>query len=215
MVKFIIIRHGYSQFNKEERFTGQLDIPLDDLGVIQAKLTADYIVQNFRIDAIYSSNLSRAINTAKPISEVLKLPIHLDEGLMEMYAGCWQGMLVEDIKKQYPKEFELWATDEGLARCGDGESTEELIERCKKTFHKIAEENEGKTILISTHGGVVSAIHCGWLQIPLAEMKNLPHVANASVTVAEYNTQKKTAKFLQIGYHEHLKECAIKPPLIL
>lgn len=215
MVQFVIIRHGYSQFNKAGRFTGQMDIPLDDLGVQQAKLTAEYVVSHFTIDEIYSSSLSRAIETAKPVADALKLPIHLEDGLMEIYAGCWQGLLIEDIKKQYSKEFELWATDVGLARCGDGESTAELIERSKETFHKIAKENEGKTVLISTHGGVVGAIQCEWLQVPLTEMKKLPHVANASVTVADYDTQTRTAKFLQIGYCEHLKECATKPPLIL
>lgn len=215
MVKFIIIRHGYSEFNKAGRFTGQLDIPLDELGVRQAELTAEYVISHFHVDEIYSSSLSRAIETVRPIAETFNLPIHLEEGLKEIYAGCWQGMLIDDIKKQYPKEFEAWATDVGLARCGDGESTEELIGRSKKIFHRIAEENEGKTVLISTHGGVVSALQCEWLQVPLSEMRNLAHVTNASVTVAEYELQTKSAKFLQIGYDEHLKECATKPPLIL
>ncbi len=206
MVKFVIIRHGYSIYNKAKKFTGQTDIPLDELGLEQAKDTAEYVLQNYKIDKIYSSDLIRAIDTAKPVAEALGLPINKDPDLREINAGCWEGRYIADLKVEYLEAFKKWATDVGLARCGDGESSKELSKRCEKVFRKIAKENEGKTVLVATHGGVVRAIRCSWLGIPLSEMKNVPHVSNSSVTVAEYDNETDTAKFTLIGYDGHLKD---------
>ncbi len=206
MVKFIIVRHGYSVTNKLRKFAGQSDVPLDDMGFEQAKNTAEYVLENYDIDSIYSSDLCRAIDTAKPVSEALGLPINIEKGLREISAGCWEGKFIDDIKAEYPEEFRQWATDVGNARCGDGESSAELNERCKKVFKKIARENEGKTVLIATHGGVIRAIRCMWLGISLDGMKDVPHVANASVTVALYDNKTDSAELTLIGYNNHLKD---------
>lgn len=206
MVKFVIVRHGYSIYNKEYKFTGQSDIPLDEIGFEQAENTADYILKNYKIDRIYSSDLIRAIDTAKPIAKALNLPIITDPELREINAGCWQDRNIEELKKEYPAEFTKWATDVGNARCGDGESSAELNERSKRAFEKIAAENEGKTVLIATHGGVIRAIRCVWLGLPLNEMKNVKHVSNSSITVAEFDNETKTATLPVIGFDGHLKD---------
>lgn len=206
MVKFVIVRHGYSIYNKARKFTGQLDIPLDEIGLEQAKSTAGYVLENYKIDAIYSSDLIRAIDTAKPVADALGMPINTDRNLREINAGCWQGRDIEDLKVEYPEAFRKWVTDVGLARCGDGESSEEMSVRCEAVFRKIAKENEGKTVFVATHGGVVRAIRCVWMGIPLSEMKNVSHVSNSSVTVAEYDNETDTAKLTLIGYDEHLKD---------
>lgn len=206
MVKFVIVRHGYSIYNKARKFTGQLDIPLDEIGLMQAQNTGEYILKNYKIDAVYSSDLIRAVDTAKPVAEALNLPIITDPELREINAGCWQGRFVDDLKMEYPEEFKKWVTDVGLARCGDGESSEELTVRCEKVFEKIAAENEGKTVFVATHGGVIRALRCKWLGIPLSEMKNVPHVSNASITVAEFDNNTKEVTLSLIGFEGHLAE---------
>lgn len=206
MVKFIIVRHGYSTTNMEKKFAGQSDVPLTEIGLEQARDTAEYILKNYKIDAIYSSDLCRAIDTAKPIAEALQMPIKTEKDLREFSAGCWEGKYIKDLWAEYPEEFAKWANDVGNARCGDGETSAEVSLRSEKIFKKIARENEGKTVLVATHGGVVRAVRCNWLGISLDDMRDVPHVANASVTVALYDNETDTAELTLIGYAEHLKD---------
>ena len=206
MVKFVIIRHGYSVSNKERMFAGQMDVKLDELGLSQAEDTAKYILENYKIDAVYSSDLSRAVDTAKPLANALGLPIITYKELREISAGCWEGMYIKEVKSEYPKEFSKWANDVGNARCGDGETTAELIERGRKIFKKIAHENDGKTVAVATHGGLIRAVRCMWLGISLDDMKDIPHVANASITEVLYDNDTDNAELTLIGYSEHLND---------
>ena len=150
--------------------------------------------------------MCRAVDTAKPIAKATGLPIDTYKELREISAGCWEGMFITDIKREYPEAFNKWATDVGNARCGDGESSPELTERCKEIFKRIARENEGKTVVVATHGGVIRAIRSAWLGISFDDMKNVPHVANASVTEALYDNETDTVELTLIGYNEHLKD---------
>ena len=204
MVKFVIIRHGYSVSNKERMFAGQMDVKLDELGLSQAEDTAKYILENYKIDAVYSSDLCRAVDTAKPLADALGLPVITYKELREISAGCWEGMYISEVKDKYPEKFAKGANDVGNARCGDGETTAELIERGRKIFQKIARENEGKTVAIATHGGLIRAVRCMWLGISLDDMKDVPHVANASVTEVLYDNETDKAELTVIGYSEHL-----------
>lgn len=198
MVTFIIVRHGYSQFNREKRYTGQLDVPLEDIGVWQAERAAEYVVKHFQIDAIYSSDLSRAMNTAEPVAKALHLPIHREKDLREVYLGSWQGRLIEEVKRE--EEYRQWSAE--LCESNDRESTAALLERSKRVIRRIAEENEGKCVLISTHGGVVNALMREWLEARGIDQMKFP--ANASVSAVNYDVQSGEADILLMGYEGHL-----------
>lgn len=204
MVTFIIVRHGFSAFNKEKKFTGQMDVPLDEAGLEQAAETAAYVLKTYKIDAVYSSDLCRAYDTAKPVADALGLPVQTTKELREMYLGVWQGMSFDEVKEKYPEKYAIHKENVGLSRPTGGETYGELTERALAEIHKIALENDGKTVLIATHGGVVRALRCAWLSIPLTEMKNVPHVTNASVTVAEYDALTRKANLPVIGFDGHL-----------
>lgn len=204
MVTFIIVRHGYSAFNKENRFSGQADIDLDEIGYSQADSVAKYVLKNYDIDCIYSSDLIRAYNTAKPVADVLNLPIIQEKGLRELDVGLWEGMLIKDVAEKYTDSFNLYKSNIGLARPDGGESYPELAERVSNVFSKIANNNDGKTILVATHGGVIRTLRCAWLGIPKEEYKDVPHVPNASITIAEYEDSK--GRFVKIGIDDYLEE---------
>lgn len=204
MVKFIIVRHGYSEFNKENRFSGQADVGLDEIGHSQARSVATYVLAHYPIDRIYSSDLCRARDTARPVAEALCLPIIEEKGLRELDVGEWEGLPIARVAEEYPDSFALYKANIGLARPDGGESYPEMAQRVAATFAKIAEENEGKTILVATHGGVVRTLRCAWLGIPKEEYHTIPHVPNASITVAEYVDGKGT--FTQIGVNDYLEE---------
>ena len=198
MVTFVIVRHGCTWCNKEKVYTGQMDVPLEELGVWQAQRAAEYILKHFKIDAIYSSDLTRAINTARPLAEALQLPIHTDSDLREIYLGSWQGRLIEEVRKE--KEYALWS--EGIIKDSEKENHEQLLVRAKRAFQRIAEENEDKCIMIATHGGIVNCLIRAWLGAEKTKNMKLP--GNASVTVVNYDAKTEDAEILVMGFEGHL-----------
>ena len=206
MVKFIIVRHGFSLGNKEKRFTGQLDIPLDEIGYAQAELVAKYILDNFKIDAIYSSELSRAYNTALPVAKALGLEINKRKRLNEVDVGLWHGKLFEEVEKEFPESYALYKASPGLSCFEGGESYAEARDRVVAEFDKIASENEGKTVLVAAHGGVIKNLLAAWLGLPLERINEVPRVKNASISIAEYEGGK--SKITLMSYIDHLGDMA-------
>jgi len=202
MVRFLIIRHGYSESNKEKKFTGQMDAGLDATGYIQAENTAQYVAENYKVDKIYSSDLSRAYDTAVPLSKRLGIPIIKRQDLREADVGIWQGMLIEDVREKFPVEFENYRVNPGETPFPGGESYSDLMVRAEKAILDIALENEGKTVAVVTHGGVIRALRCAWNGGVMSIIKDIPHVDNASVTEVEY--ENGGINFNLIGYSDHL-----------
>ena len=203
MVKFIFIRHGYSIYNKEKRFTGQKDIPLDEIGFIQAERAGKYITDNYKVDAVYSSDLIRACDTAKPIADKLKLPIFKTEAFREINVGVWQGVKIEDVRKNDSEAYEKYTNNPGVYRFEGGESFYDVIKRASDAICRIAKENGGKTVVVATHGGVIRALRTFWSNIPLERMNEVSHVSNASITVISYDEGK--VEYLLEAYTGHLE----------
>ena len=204
MTELLFIRHGYSEGNKEHRFSGQMDFPLDAAGRLQAKELAAYLCRAYRIDAIYASDLCRAVETVMPLSEALSMPIHTMQALREIDVGLWEGMLREDAARLYPEGHALYLETPGLVRFDGGESFAEMRERALGAVRRIVAENEGKTVAIATHGGVIRALRTLWENIPLEQMGRIPHVPNASVTVVRY--EGSTATLIAAGLCDYLTE---------
>lgn len=204
MVKFILVRHGYSQANKEKKFTGQLDVPLDEIGIMQAKSVCKYIAENFEVDNIYSSDLCRAYDTIAELGKILNIPVEKCKELREVDVGLWQGRLIEDVKKEFPESFSKYAANPGVSRFNSGESYEDAMIRGKAFFDKVAKESDGKTVVIATHGGIIRTLRAALTNTPLENIKDIPHVANASITIVEY--KDGNAVFTKIGSTDHLED---------
>ena len=202
MTTFLIIRHGYSKSNEHGYFTGQTDVQLSTLGIEQANQTARYLYENFKINLLYSSPLQRAFNTALPISNLFNLPILIENDLKEINGGDWEEKTPEQILELYKDDYTLWLNNIGIARCTNGECMEEVQLRASNALKKLASEHDGKTIAITTHAGVIRALQCLWQKLPLTEMKNIPWVENASISIVMYDNDEFTPK--QIGYSKHL-----------
>ncbi len=107
MIQLILIRHGQTQWNREGRWQGQADPPLNAFGRRQARRAA-LELRGARLDHLYSSDLRRALETAHIIGADLGLAVIPDPRLREINLGRWQGMLSADIEAQYPDEFRRW-----------------------------------------------------------------------------------------------------------
>ncbi len=202
MVKLILVRHGYSKGNKDGMFTGHLDVPLIDVGLKQAKLVSNYILEKFKVDAIYSSPMSRSSETVRKVADTLNLPIILVQDLIEIYGGEWEGITFEDIAKRDPEFFKYWWDNKGVVRCPGGESMEDAGKRAYKALEKICADNEGKTLVIASHGGVIRSLQCMLLGIDMNNFNSISWVPNASISIIEYNNGKFTP--IEFGITEHL-----------
>ena len=184
MTRFILVRHGQSQANKEGLFAGHSDFPLSELGLLQAEKTAEYIIKNHKIDIIYSSDLKRAYSTALPVSKRTGIEIIPDTRLREIYAGEWEGMKFEDIAEKFPEDRTLWKNDIANSRPTDGESVREIASRILARLTEIGEENDGKTVLVTFHATPIRSMQALWQTGDIGTMKDIDWVPNASVTGA-------------------------------
>lgn len=187
MTTLIFVRHGQSLGNVNNEFLGHTDLDLSELGYAQAELAANYIVEHFHADRLYSSDLMRAYNTATAISEKTGLKITKEPRLREIYAGDWEGKTFSRLISDYPEAYGVWLRDIGSARCTNGESPAELQKRVLGALREIIAENDGKTIVIATHATVIRCMECVWKNVGLDKMKDIPWVKNASVSVVEYD----------------------------
>lgn len=196
-VKFILVRHGRTVYNDEKRYTGQKDIALSVRGKMQAKITSEYVLKKYKPDLIYASDLSRAIETVNLVSETLGIPIKTDKRLREKSLGDWTGMRIDEIKEKFPKEFEAYRNG---ARAINGESREDIEKRAMEFFQELAQKEQGKTILISSHNGLLGAFLCR-ISCVKEQGANL-FLPNCSVSEVIYENGGFTA--LMVGFDKHL-----------
>lgn len=160
MTRLIVWRHGHTDWNAASRVQGQHDVPLNDLGRQQAVDAAELLVRR-RPDAIVSSDLSRAADTAAALAALTGLSVRIDPRLRERYFGPWQGQLMTEIATRWPAEHARWR--QGLDVVGDGiETLDDMGKRMVEALTDAAAEQPEGTIVVATHG---AAARSGILQL--------------------------------------------------
>lgn len=210
MTKLIFVRHGQSVANLKQVFAGQTNPDLTEQGHRQAEALSDWIAENYKIDAIYSSDLIRAYNTARPIADKLKLSITKTEKLREIYSGKWQGVSYFEIKENYPQEYSVWLSDIGNVVCPGGESFVELAERVKAEVLSIAKRHSGQTVIITTHATPIRALMAEFEKGSITLAKDVPWTSNTSVSIAE--CENGILKFTLVDYTDYLSDLKSKFP---
>ena len=202
MTKFILVRHGQSKANEGGYLVGKTEAPLSSLGERQAKAVGEYILKTYKVDAIYSSPLSRACNTVKGVADALDLPIIKADELSEFDFGDWEGLTLEEIKNNFDNGYSKWAKDPGVVVPHGGESMAHLQARVVEKLKEIGKKEEGKIVLIGSHSSVIRALQCYVQGLPLEKMKNTPWVVNGSI--AEINFDGKDFYIFKYGFDGHL-----------
>ena len=163
---FYLVRHGQSLGNKNGVFLGHTDLDLSELGYIQAEKTAERLA-DIHFDAIISSDLIRAYNTALPSARLRGMTIEKDRLLREIYAGEWENRSVADLIKSYPEEYDsVWRHDIGHSRPNGGESFSELRLRVCSEIRRLSRLHPGQTILAATHATPIRALYAEACGIP-------------------------------------------------
>lgn len=165
-VKLFLIRHGQTDGNAQGRYQGSMDTELTETGVFQANQAKQYL-SNVKLSAIYSSPLKRTVKTAKIIAEGTGLDIKIYKDLRELNFGKWEGLKFEEINAKYRQDYQDWLSDPYRNPPTGGESFGVLINRAKESVKKIVAENpDGSSVAVVTHGGVILALIVDWLSIP-------------------------------------------------
>lgn len=151
MTRFILVRHGQTEWNRIERFRGRADVPLNENGEKQAEATGERIANEWQVNAVYASPLSRAIRTAEAIAVHYSLPVQPHPGLIDINYGDWQGLTPEEVARRWKNELDCWYRQPDICRIPGGESLDELRQRGMQTIQYLAKQHEGQTIVVVGH----------------------------------------------------------------
>lgn len=161
MTRLILVRHGETEWNRQLRFQGQVDVPLNATGHEQAQRVARRLAQG-EVHRVVSSDLSRARQTAAPLAELLARrggPDPLESAaLREQSFGLVDGMSVDEIKRQHPEAWNQWVGFQADYAFDGGESTHRFHARVLLGLRELVDAHAGQTLVVVTHGGVLDMV---------------------------------------------------------
>ena len=166
----ILVRHGRTAWNREGRFQGWSDMPLDGEGEAQAESIARRLVHR-PLDAIHSSDLARALATAQIIGARHRCPLSVDPRLRELSFGEWEGMTYSEIAATRPDLLRAWQRDPSQHAPPGGETLAELADRVESVWRALTAASGGQTIAVVAHGGPLQMLICLALELPLERFR--------------------------------------------
>ena len=206
-----LIRHGQSESNLAKVFAGQMNVNLSELGHAQAERTSEYL-SKIPVDVIWSSDLNRAYQTAQHTAEKKGLEIHTSPKLREIFAGEWEGKPSAELKADPASGYQTWLYNIGAVQTPGGESVMEVQARFVPEVERIMRENEGKTIFIFCHATPIRLLRAAWEGVSAEEIKDIPRVANSSVTQGEFDGEK--FRIVGYSYADFLGDMKVEPTRI-
>jgi len=206
MKTIILIRHGECKGNREGYFRGRYDFPLNENGIKQAEALRDAL-KEFKIDAIYTSPLSRAVKTAEIVADG-KIPVIPHEGFNNIYLGDWEGRKKEEIKNLYPEEWKIWVSEPEKLRKEGMEPLPEVQRRSFEALRKIVEEEPHETFAVVTHRAVLKPLIAACLGLFENYFWKF-RVDTASYSVMEYSPERGFTLVL-LNETKHLEDFVIE-----
>jgi broad specificity phosphatase PhoE len=166
MTRFILIRHGQTEWNRVERFRGRADVPLNEVGLEQAEATGRRVAEEWQPAVIYASPLSRATKTAEAVARHFDLPVQAHPGLADIDYGQWQGLTPEEVRAQWPEPLDAWYNAPHTAHIPGGETLDHLRGRAMQTVRELTEKHPGRTIVLVGHTVINRIILLAVLGLP-------------------------------------------------
>ncbi len=209
MTTVYLIRHGQSTANLTQRFAGFADVSLTELGLRQAQSTAEFLA-DIPLSVVYSSDLSRAYNTACAVAMPHGLTVQCDPDLREINAGAWEGRRYDDLEEN-DAAYRVWLREIGTAKCTDGESVADLSKRVRNAVETIVARHPNESVCIVSHGTPIRVLTALLTGVTLSALHTVPWVSNASVTVAKFETSEQ-GEIVSFDLNEHLADLVSKLP---
>ncbi len=202
-MKLLLTRHGETDWNLIRRYQGQSDIPLNQTGIRQAEQLAKRLASE-KIDAIYSSDLSRAVETAKIIQNAQERKttevVTTDMRWRELSFGKWEGLNHEEIEAQWHDEAAKWFADMVNLSPPGGESLLQLANRVQFALDELKSKHKDQTVLVVTHSGAIQALLCYILGMDLKRYWQF-RVLQASLTILQFHEDNAALKLFNDTSH--------------
>ena len=202
ITRVLAIRHGETAWNVDTRIQGQLDIPLNETGRWQAHRLALALAEE-GIDAVYSSDLLRALETARAVSSGSRHSIVTDVGLRERGFGEFEGMTFKEIEQRWPEQSARWRKRDPAFGPRGGEVLTDFYARCVSTVTRLATAHPGQSIAVVAHGGVMDCLYRAATRLDLQAPRSW-QLGNASINRLLYTPQG----FTLVGWSDtwHLED---------
>lgn len=191
MTKFYLIRHGETEWNIQNRYQGATDIPLSSVGKLQTQAIANRM-KDYEVDAIYSSDLSRAFATAKSIAKEKNLDVYTLPQLREINFGEWEGYTISELERLYGEEYKRFFLEPHKYPFPGEGSMEAVQMRIKKAVDIITSNHDNKKIVIVSHGGILKVLIMTLLELDLSFYKSF-WLGNTSLSILD---KKDTGKWV-------------------
>ena len=199
MARLLLVRHGITESNSARKFVGHSDVELSATGYRQVERLHDRLVDD-KIDAVYSSDLRRALVTAEVISSGHKVDIVTCPELREVNYGNVEGLTFEEISRLYPEVAESLTNFSLRLKFPGGEGFEGFTERTSKFLDRLKKHTPSQTVLIVSHGGSLRVLICHLLGIDLGHWQQF-RLDNASLSIVETCSQRTIVSLLNDAAH--------------
>lgn len=163
MARIFLVRHGQTEWNRVERFRGRIDVPLNEVGLAQARAAAERLAREREVVAVYSGPLDRTMRTAEPIAERLGLAVQPLEAINDLDFGEWQGMTPAEVEEKYPDLYRRWQLAPHTVDFPGGESLAALRARAFGAMRELAGRHAGRAFVLVTHRVVCKVLLCAAL----------------------------------------------------
>jgi phosphoserine phosphatase len=168
MTKIILVRHGHVAWHDPVRFRGRADVKLTERGMRQARAAAVAIATTRRLDAVYTSPLTRCRDTAAAIAAAFRLEPQPHQGLLDIDYGGWQGLSYDEARARWPQESETWFCRPHLAAIPGGETLAAVLARTSAALCDILRRHPSATVAVISHESVSRVLLLFALGLPLS-----------------------------------------------
>ncbi len=185
VTRVYLVRHCQTVGNLTGIFQGGIDTEPSERGLQQLELLA-LRFRNIKLDKIYSSPLGRALKTAEVINQYHGLPIKTEAGIREISVGDIDGRTWAEVPKLYPEAAKVWNDSPCDFVSPGGETMREVFHRVQEAFLRLARENEGRTIMLVSHGCALRNLLCFCMGKAIEDMNEVDFGGNTAVSLVEY-----------------------------
>lgn len=199
MTRVILVRHGQTQWNNELKYQGHSDIDLSETGIRQAELVGKRLADE-PIQAVYASDLGRALQTAHRIASLHGLTVNPLTALREFHFGEWEGLTHVQISQRWPEACAEFFRNPDEIRVPGGETFGELKLRAQQAVESIVARHPDQTVAVVSHGGTIRTIICAALGIHLNRVWGI-RLDNTAVNVIEYDKESCMLTLLNDIHH--------------
>ncbi len=203
MLELYLIRHGQTEYSRENRFCGSIDPPLNETGLRMAEAFGEVYAKH-PWTAIYTSPRTRARQTADALASRVKLPLYVDEGLAEIAYGEWEGKRHEEVKAETPEVYAYWAKDVASRGAPGGETAFMVAARATPVIERIRHKYDDGRVLLVSHKATIRILTCALLGLDVRLFRDRLEQPVAAVTM--FALEKNGPKLKMLGDVSHLPE---------